>query len=71
MPIGVKNLNFVCSEINLVIVPIDTWWIDMGATTHISVTIQGCLRNQMPVDGERYIYVGNNNKDVMKAIGFF
>ena len=38
-------LNFVCSEINLAIVPIDTWWIDMGATTHISVIMQGCLRS--------------------------
>ncbi|RVW20742.1 Retrovirus-related Pol polyprotein from transposon TNT 1-94 [Vitis vinifera] len=34
----------------------------MGATTHISVTMQGCLRSQMPTDGERYIYVGNGNK---------
>ncbi|RVX07133.1 hypothetical protein CK203_053545 [Vitis vinifera] len=52
-------LNFVCSEINLAVVPTDTWWIDMGATTHISVTMQGCLRSRMPTDGERYIYVGN------------
>ncbi|RVW13280.1 hypothetical protein CK203_103414 [Vitis vinifera] len=44
-------LNFVCSEINLAIVPTDTWWIDTGATTHISVTMQGCLRSRMPTDG--------------------
>ncbi|RVW63854.1 Retrovirus-related Pol polyprotein from transposon TNT 1-94 [Vitis vinifera] len=44
---------------------------DMGATTHISVTIQGCLRSRMPTDGERYIYVGNGNKAVVKAIGLF
>ena len=64
-------LNFVCSEINLAIVPIDTWWIDIGATTHINVTIQGCLRSQMSFDGERYIYVGNGNTAVVKAIGLF
>ncbi|RVW14119.1 hypothetical protein CK203_099176 [Vitis vinifera] len=64
-------LNFVCSEINLAIVPIDTWWIDTGATTHINVTIQGCLRSQMSFDGERYIYVGNGNTAVVKAIGLF
>ena len=62
-------LNFVCSEINLVVVPTNTWWIDMGATTHISVTMQGCLRSRMPTDGERYIYVGNDNKATVKAIG--
>ena len=32
-------LNFVYSEINLVIVPNDTWWIDTSETTHISVTM--------------------------------
>ena len=46
-------LSFVCSEINLAIVPIDTWLIDTGATTHISVTMQGCLRSRIPTDGER------------------
>nr|CAN61880.1 hypothetical protein VITISV_018026 [Vitis vinifera] len=64
-------LNFVCSKINLAVVPTDTWWIDTGATTHISVTIQGCLRSRMPTDGERYIYVGNGNKAAVKAIGLF
>ncbi|RVW46052.1 Retrovirus-related Pol polyprotein from transposon TNT 1-94 [Vitis vinifera] len=49
----------------------DTWWIDTGATTHISVTMQGCLRSRMPTDGERYIYVGNGNKATVKAIGLF
>ena len=64
-------LNFVCSEIDLAVVPTDTWWIDTGATTHISVTMQGCLRSRMTTDGERYIYVGNGNKAAVKAIGLF
>ncbi|RVW47053.1 Retrovirus-related Pol polyprotein from transposon TNT 1-94 [Vitis vinifera] len=64
-------LNFVCSEINLAVVPTDTWWIDTGATTHISVTMHGCLKSRMPTDGERYIYVGNGNKAAVKAIGLF
>ncbi|RVW43228.1 hypothetical protein CK203_089700 [Vitis vinifera] len=64
-------LNFVCSEINLGIVPTNTWWIDTGATTRISVTMQGCLRSRMSTDGERYIYVGNDNKTAVKAIGLF
>ncbi|RVW79277.1 Retrovirus-related Pol polyprotein from transposon TNT 1-94 [Vitis vinifera] len=64
-------LNFVCSEINLAVVPTNTWWIDTGATTHISVTMQVSLRSQMPTDGERYIYVGNGNKAAIKAIGLF
>ena len=61
--------NLVCSKINLAIVPIDNWWIDMGVTTHISVTMQGFLVSRMPTDGERYIYVRNGNKVVVKTIG--
>ena len=64
-------INFVCLEINLVIVPIETWWIDTRATTHISITMQGCLRNRMPTDGEKYIYVGNDNKVAVNVIGIF
>ena len=33
------SYNFVSSEVNLALVPSDTWWIDTGATTHISVTM--------------------------------
>ncbi|KAF7843870.1 Retrovirus-related Pol polyprotein from transposon TNT 1-94 [Senna tora] len=70
----VKNntfLNFVCYEVNLAVVPIDTWWVDSGSTAHISVSMQGCLRSRMPNDAERYIYVGNCNRVAVKAIGDF
>nr|KYP47764.1 hypothetical protein KK1_030596 [Cajanus cajan] len=32
-------LSFVCSKVNLAFVPHDTWWVDSGATTHISVSM--------------------------------
>ena len=38
-----KLLTLVCSEVNLTSVPRYTWWIDSGSTTHISVSMQGCL----------------------------
>ena len=53
------------------LLPNHTWWIDTGATTHISVTIQGCLRRQVPIDAERFIYMGNDNKTLVKAIDLF
>ena len=34
-----SELAFVCYESNLVDVPIDSWWIDSGTTTHIAVTL--------------------------------
>ena len=36
-------LALVCSEVNLASVPRHIWWIDSNATTHISVSMQGCL----------------------------
>ncbi|KAJ4710364.1 Retrovirus-related Pol polyprotein from transposon TNT 1-94 [Melia azedarach] len=64
-------LNFVCSEVNLSLVPRHTWWIDSGATIHISVSMQGCLSCQKPNDAERYIYVGDGKTMQVEAIGKF
>ena len=47
------------------------WWIDFGATTHISVSIQGCLSCRKPIDGERYIFVGNGKSVKVEVIGKF
>ena len=64
-------LNLVCFEVNLTSVPKHTWWIDSGATTHISVSMQGCLSCRKPNDGERYIFVGDGKKVEVEAIGTF
>ena len=64
-------LNLVCSEVNLTSVPKHTWWIDYGATTHISVSMQGCLSCRKSNDGERYIFVGDGKKVEVEVIGTF
>lgn len=64
-------LSLVCSEVNLASVPRHTWWIDSGATTHISVSMQGCLSCRKPSDDERYIYVGDGKTAEVEAIGKF
>ena len=64
-------LNLVCIEVNLTSVPRYTWWIDFGATTHINVSMRGCLSCRKPIDGERYIYVGNGKSVEFEAIGMF
>ena len=45
-------LNLVCSKVNLTLVLRHMWWIDSSATSHISVSIQGCLSCQKPIDGK-------------------
>ena len=64
-------LNLVCSEVNLTSVPKHTWWIDSGATTHINVSMQGCLSCRKSNDGERYIFVGDGKKVEVEAIVIF
>ena len=70
----VKNgtlLALVCSEVNLVFVSRNTWWIYSGATTHISVSMQGCLSYRAPNDAKRFIYVGIGKSMEVEAIGHF
>lgn len=64
-------VSLVCSKVNTVSVPIDTWWIDSGATTHVSVSMQGCLSHRKPTDVERYIYSGDGGKAHVEAIEHF
>ncbi|PIN17418.1 hypothetical protein CDL12_09919 [Handroanthus impetiginosus] len=44
---------------------------DSGATTEISISMQGCLRSRVPTDAERFIFVGNGKSMGVVAIGTF
>ncbi|KAA0047806.1 Retrovirus-related Pol polyprotein from transposon TNT 1-94 [Cucumis melo var. makuwa] len=63
-----KLLTFVCSQVNLAFVPTDTWWIDSGATTHISISLQGCLWSRSPNDAERFIYIDDGKEIEVEAV---
>ena len=47
-----KYLTLFCSEVSLAFVSKDTWWVDSGATTHRSVSMQDCLWSRLPNDDE-------------------
>ena len=64
-------LTLVCSEVNLASIPRNTWWLDSGVTTNISVSMQGCLSYQKPIDSERWIYVGDGKSVEVEAIEHF
>ena len=36
--------TYVCFESNLVNFPLDSWWLDSGATVHVATSLQG-IRN--------------------------
>ena len=61
----------VYSEVNLTSVPRNTWWIDSCVTTHISVSMHGCLSYQAPNDVEIFIYVGDGKPVEVEAIEHF
>ncbi|CAA0806005.1 Unknown protein, partial [Striga hermonthica] len=63
--------NLVCSEVNLASVPRNTWWLDSGSTTNISVSMQGCLSHRKPTDAKRRIYFGNGESVDVEAVGIF
>ena len=52
-------------------VPRHTWWIESGVTTHISVSMQGCLSCRRPSASEIYIYVEDGKSIEVEAIGTF
>ena len=45
--------------------------MDTSATTHISVTMQSCLRSRVSIDAKRFIYMGNDNKAHVEVICLF
>ena len=61
----------VCSEVNLASVSSNTLWLDLGATTNISVSMNGCLNYRKPTNSERWIYVGDGKSVEVEAIGHF
>ena len=65
------SLSLVCSEVNLSSVSRYTWWLDLGATSNISVSMKGCLSCRKPSEAERYVYVGNGNRVEVEGIGHF
>ena len=67
---GMK-LSFVCYESNLAEVPSNTWWIDSGATTHISNSMQGYLTTRKSEESEQFVYMGNRLKVKAVAVGTY
>ena len=49
----------VCFESDLIEVPNKAWWLDSGATTHVSDVIQGFLSIQPINETEQFLYIRN------------
>ena len=64
-------ITLVCTKVNLAFVPTDTWWIDSGATIHVSMSMKGCLHFQKPISEEKYVFTGNATSARVEGIKTF
>ena len=51
--------------------PNNTWWLDSGATTHVSNITQGFLSIQTINGNEQFLYMGNRMKARIEGIGMY
>ena len=47
-------------ESNLVNVPLDSWWLDSGATVHVVTSLQGIRNLRKPSEKESKLKVGSD-----------
>ncbi|RVW22815.1 Retrovirus-related Pol polyprotein from transposon TNT 1-94 [Vitis vinifera] len=52
--------EYVCFESNLVNVPLDSWWLDSGATVHVATSLQGIRNLRKPSEKELNLKVGSD-----------
>nr|XP_009780571.1 PREDICTED: uncharacterized protein LOC104229611 [Nicotiana sylvestris] len=62
---------FECFESNLIEVPNNTWWLDSGATAHISTTLQGFLTIQTTNPNKDFLFMENHMKAPIEGIGTY
>ncbi|KAK3018628.1 hypothetical protein RJ639_003497 [Escallonia herrerae] len=64
------NLSIcVCYESYTIDAPLNTWWVDTGATVHITNSLQGFLSVKKLNKGGRNVLVGNGEKAQVEAVG--
>ncbi|KAK2972148.1 hypothetical protein RJ640_018216 [Escallonia rubra] len=61
-----KGLDMEISEVDA---PLNTWWVDTGATVHITNSLQGFLSVKKLNKGDRNVLVGNGEKAQVEAVG--
>ena len=64
-------ITLVCTEVNLAVVSTDTWWLDSGATIHVSMSMQGCFHCRKPRSEEKYVFTSNDISARVEGVGMF
>jgi hypothetical protein len=53
----------------LVDIPLNTWWVDTGASVHITNSLQGFLSMRMLQKGEKKLKVANGLEAEVETVG--
>lgn len=67
--VSVQEEISVCFESNLVDISSDSWWLDNGATIHVSNSLEGFTTKRVPTKDEIKVYVGNGIQVKVEFIG--
>ena len=59
----------VCLEFNIIDVPSNTWWLDTGATIHVTNSLQAVISRRRPSSLEQYVYMGDGTKVQVEFLG--
>ena len=65
-----KDNCHVIFELNLIDVPIHTWWLDSGATTHVSHSLKG-FTTRRAARPEEKLYLGTEDMIQVELVGTF
>ncbi|XP_062091041.1 uncharacterized protein LOC133797221 [Humulus lupulus] len=64
-----KCLVLVCLESNIIGVPSNTWWLDTGATIHVTNSLQAVTNRRRPNSLEECVYMGDDTKVRIEFFG--
>ena len=59
----------VCLESNIIDVPSNSWWLDTGATIHVTNSLQAVTSRRRPSSLEQNVYMGDDTKVQIEFLG--
>ena len=60
-----KKGNILMIETNIIDVLMNTWWLDIGATIHVTNSLQGMICQRGLTNLEQHVYMGDNSRAKM------
>ena len=56
-------------ETNIIDVPMNTWWLDTGATINVITSLQGMISQRGLTNLEQHVYMGDSSRAKVDIMG--